>query len=625
MKTLYHFMRPPAGAGPRLRTAHHVWMALSLTGISCCVGLLALAFSASTCIRLNRWELVQAYLTNPLTLALNLLAPVLLIWLFYFLSRRAWVGYLGCFLPTVGVAVVNYYKIRLRGDPFLAADLRLTSEARGIMGRYDLSITKLVLFALVCFIAGLLVTIFLMPEGLRSSRERGFGALSCLALLAVAVAGPYSSQTIYEQTNTEVFYVHPWSAEEAFLARGCTYSFLHSIQDMFPLPPPGYNREDAAAALAQYLDSDIPEDKKVSVMGVMLEAFSDLTDFAPLAAQPGVVELYAPWHTLEEQAVSGDLLTNIFAAGTVDTEWAFLTGYSTHEYFRVPTDSYVWYLQNQGYQTFGSHPNYSWFYNREHINQYLGFQDYWFTENHYGELVDEWTAALDSDRLVVRELLSQLEERMEDSPCFSFSVTYQNHGPYDLTPSTRGEYLTPGSSGLSAESCNILNNYLSGLSSTIQAVTELTQGLEALDQPVVLVLFGDHKPWLGHWESVYVELGVPFYGESPEGFYNYYATPYLIWANSAAKEVLGQDFTGKGGDFSPCFLMQEVFNQCGWDGPGFMKLSREMQGITPMLHDTGLFWADGAPTDTLEAGAMAFYQQFLQMQYYREREGLFQR
>ena len=73
-----------------------------------------------------------------------------------------------------------------------------------------------------------------------------------------------------------------------------------------------------------------------------------------------MAQVYAPWHELERQAVSGDLLTNIFAGGTVDSEWAFLTGYSTHDEFRKDTDSYVWYLRDQGYQTFGSHPGFGW-------------------------------------------------------------------------------------------------------------------------------------------------------------------------------------------------------------------------------------------------------------------------
>lgn len=619
MKTLFHIIRPPADADGRLRRAHHLWLALALTGLGCCVGGLSLFFAATAYVKLNSMALLYSYLANPLILALNLLPPVLLIWLFYFLSRRAWVGFLGSFLPTIGVALANYFKIRLRSDPLLATDLRLAAEAGGIVGGYTLDLTWLVWFALGCFIAGLLFSIFLMPQGVRGWRERSFGALSCLALMAVAFAGPYTSPKVYAATANNRF-INQWSDVEVFVSKGCVYPFLYSFRNMFPTPPAGYDKAQAAAQLAQYPDSDIPEGRRVSVMGVMLEAFCDLTDFEPLAGQEGVAQVYTPWHELEEQSVSGDLLTNIFAGGTVDTEWAFLTGYSRYDDFRSPTDSYVWYLRDQGYQTFGSHPGYGWFYNRQNVNQYLGFEEYWFTENHYGALVDPVAAIWESDPVLVQELEEQLRERTARGPCFSFSVTYQNHGPYDELPTARDGYLTPAGSGLSETSCNILNNYLGGVSITIQAMTGLAQRLEAWDEPVVLVLFGDHKPWAGNGNSVYTELGADFDLATREGFCEYYSTPYLIWANSAAKEVLGRDFTGDGGDFSPCFLMTEVFDRCGWEGPGFMKLAREMRAITPMLHARELFWLDSGPVDTLNEEAMEFYRQYLRMQYYREQE-----
>ena len=619
MKILIQILRLPPGTDRKLVIAHHIWMALALTGLGCCVGGLSLFFAATAYVKLNSMALLYSYLANPLILLLNLLPPVLLVWLFYFLSRRAWVGFLGSFIPTIGVALANYFKIRLRSDPLLATDLRLAAEAGGIVGGYTLDLTWLVWFALACLIAGLLFTIFLMPQGLRGWRERALGALSCLALAAVAVAGPYTSPQVYAATANNRF-INPWSDVEVFVSKGCVYPFLYSLRDMFPTPPEGYDKAEAAAQLAQYSGDGIPEGQKVSVMGIMLEAFCDLTDFELLARQEGVAQVYAPWHALEEQSVSGNLLTNIFAGGTVDTEWAFLTGYSAHQDFRSPTDSYVWYFQDQGYQTFGSHPGFGWFYNRQNVNSYLGFKEYWFTENHYGELVDPVDAIWESDPLLASELLKQLEERTAQGPCFSFSVSYQNHGPYADVPTDRDGYITSAGSGLSEASCNILNNYLGGVDSTIQAMTGLAQSLEELDEPVVLVLFGDHKPWAGNGNSVYTELGADFDIATQKGFYDYYSTPYLIWANSAAKEALGRDFVGDGGDFSPCFLMAGLFDQCGWTGPGFMELSRDMREVSPLVHVRELFWEDGGLTGTLEEKDRAFYQRFINMQYFREQE-----
>ena len=174
------------GFGPKYKAAHHLWLVLSLTALGCCAGVLSLLFSAAAYLKLPGKALFLSYLHAPLLLFLNLLPPVLLAWLFYFLTRRAWAGFLGGFLPTVGVALVNYFKIRLRSDPLLAADLRLAAEAGDIVGNYQLDLDWLVWFALGCLLAGLLFSIFLMPNGLRGWQSRAFGAASCLALLAVA-------------------------------------------------------------------------------------------------------------------------------------------------------------------------------------------------------------------------------------------------------------------------------------------------------------------------------------------------------------------------------------------------------------------------------------------------------
>lgn len=620
MKPLFSILRFPAGTDEKYAAPHHVWLGLVLTGLGCCVGVLSLMFAATAYIKLPGGALFRSYFQSPAILGLNLLVPVLLIWLFYFLTRRCWAAFLGSYLPCIAIALVNYFKIRLRSDPFLAADLRLASEAGGIMGNYELELTWLVWFALACLVSGLVFTLLLAPNGLRGWKKRTAGFFITLALLGAAVAGLYVNPTIYNEKTVNNEYINQWSDVEVFSSKGCIYPFLYSLRDMIPTPPKDYDSTAGAQLLGQYHDADIPENQRVSIMGVMLEAFCDLSKLDVLADNEAVAQVYAPWHALEEQSISGTLLTNIFAGGTVDSEWGFLTGYSTHDEFRKNTDSYVWYLRNQGYQTFGSHVGFGWFYNRQNVNQYLGFEEYRFTENYYGKLVDPIKAIWNSDQLLVRELVKELKERVKSGPCFSFSVSYQNHGPYEYNFTTGKHYFATGELGLSEASANIWNNYLKGVSDTIDAMTKLADGLEAMDEPVVLVLFGDHKPWAGNGSTAYHEMGVDFNFDTLSGFRDYYGTPYLIWANSAAKQVLGKDFTGDGGEFSPCFLMPKVFDACGWQGPGFMQLSRQLREITPLMHTQNLYLWEGGLTNELPNLATDFINQFIWAQYYRENE-----
>lgn len=608
---------PPVRPFISRRMIRPLWTFAVVTLLGCGVGILSLALTVNASSALARGEIFLSYFTQPRLLALNLWPPLALVWGVYLLTGRAWAGFLCGSLPVVGLSLVGFFKIQLRGDPLIATDLGLAPEALKIVGRYELTLTGVVWLTMVCLVLGLAAALFAAPRCGLGRPERLLGGLSALALLAVSVPAVYFDVPMYEHSG-DVAFTDTWNATQRYVARGSVYPFLHSGRELAGGYESGYD-ENETSLLAMYTDADIPEEKKVSVLGIMLEAFCDLTDFPALAEQDSVVQIYAPWHELVEESVSGRLLTNVFSAGTVDTEWAFLTGYTTHGEFVKNTDSYVWYFDGQGYQTFGSHPGFGWFYDRQDINPYLGFQEYWFTENHYGELVDPVGAQWYSDHILVQELLDQLGERIQDGPCFSFSVSYQNHGPYEWTHYVKEEYLIPEESGLPEETCYVFSNYLRGIADTISALTELADGLKDMDEPVVLVLFGDHKPWGGSSNEAYFGLGVDFSLTTTQSVYDYYATPYLIWANPAAKEILGDNFSGAGGDFSPCFLMPKLFDLCGWEGPAFMQLSRQLRDMTPLVHANGLYIQNGEVTDSLSDQQQAYLERFLAAQYGREQ------
>ena len=51
MRILWQIMRPPPDAGRRIQAAHQVWMALALTGLGCCIGVLSLLFAATAYVK----------------------------------------------------------------------------------------------------------------------------------------------------------------------------------------------------------------------------------------------------------------------------------------------------------------------------------------------------------------------------------------------------------------------------------------------------------------------------------------------------------------------------------------------------------------------------------------------
>ncbi len=604
--------RPEDGLSAPRRAAFWLWNGLLMLGAALALGLLCLMLAPAQ----YGWELFYDYLDHPALVALNLLPPVVLMALLYGLSGRAWLAYALTSLPVLGLAAGNAYKMFFRDDPVIAADLLLLGEAGNMAGKYQLFLFGKLAAALGCALVSALL-LALLARGRPLGRFRAGIAGTALAC-AAALSPLYASDQVY-QDNANEEHINKWSVTQQYVSRGLLYPFLHSVKDAFPRPPEGYDQREAEGWLAQYEDAAIPEDKKVNLVGIMLEAFTDFSQFEEIQFSQDV---YAVWHALEQEGYSGSLLANIFAGGTVNTERAFLTGVGDGNYdYRGDAPSYVRYLKGQGYRATGSHPSYNWFYNRQNVNAYLGFDSYRFTEDYFGPVYGADPVLNDDGFLpdLTRTVLEQLEQ---DAPLFSFSVTYQGHGPYGDRECWWGEpedfFTNPG---LDDASRYILSNYLGSVMATQRHLADMVDAFRASDEPIVLVVFGDHKPWLGNGNSVYHALGVTLDQDSQEGFYNYWSTPYLIWANGAAKAALGRDVRGKGPDISPCFLMNVLFEQLGWTGDAYMQAVDPCRAELPVIHSHGArLTAAGELTAQLPPEQKELARRFLCLSYYRAHQ-----
>lgn len=552
------------------------------------LGILSLLFAMKT----ERWAMLAGYFSVPLIPVLNLLPGILLAALLFALTGRACPAFLLTAAVVMGGTWVNWFKLQFRNDPLVFEDLILLREAGDMAGKYQMFIPKGLIVTVLCILLGGLA-LYGCARWKPSRRVRLAVAAAALVLL-FPLRTLYFSDNVYTELTRSDAISSQWDSTKAYQSKGFVYPFLHSMRSAVSPSPDGYNADTSAARLREFPESAIPDEKKVNILAIMLESYCDFTD-VPNAPELSP-EVYAPLHALEAEGISGKLVTNLFAGGTIDSERGFLSGYPIRPAFREPTNTYVWYLRGQGYRTTGNHPGNAWFYQREAVNARMGFEDFRFLENHYGNLAGGGIAP---DDLLFPELLRLCGEMPE--PWFSFTVTYQGHGPY---PDDRnvwgGSYLTDA--GYSPEEYNILNNYFGSAANTSRNLSALAEQLRSSDSPTVLLVFGDHKPWLGNNESVYHSLGIPIGCDTPEGFLCHYSTQYLIWGNDAAKAVLGRDLQGEGPTIGPSMLMCTLFDALGWDGPPLMQQQRKLMenGVTMYHSVAGNVLFDGTLCDAAD-------------------------
>ena len=81
---------------------------------------------------------------------------------------------------------------------------------------------------------------------------------------------------------------------------------------------------------------------------------------------------------------------------------------------------------------------------------------------------------------------------------------------------------------------------------------------------------------------------------------------------------------GEGPAVSPCYLMNLVFDQLGWEGPGFMQAMDEMMEVFPIASTTGRTMTDGVLSDRVPEERLELYRRFQYLQHYWRSEFLYQ-
>lgn len=558
----------------------------------------------------NAAELFSSYLASPAVLLLNL-APVAMVMVFlYYLFNSAAAAALVTSALTLVMTWVHYFKLVFRGDPFLFEDVQLIREAGTMTGNYSIVLTTGMWCAAVASLGICVLFALFLWQKTQRPQVRAI-VLAILLLLSMdGYRSLYCSETIYEKTYRPLTFQSVWNSSHQFQNRGFFYPFLHSTAAAFDPAPEHYSEAYVEKMLEQYDYADIPEGKKVNVIACMLESYSDFTRFDELTFTEDPYEF---WHELQKESYSGTTLSYAFGGGTIIPERQFLTGLTEFPSFRRTTNSYPWYFRQQGYTVEGSHPYYHWFYDRSTINRRLGFENYYFDEDTYEALNGGEPMSHDSVLFPhIVELYEQATARGENY--FSFNVTFQGHGPY----SSDAEYDHPyvENKGYSEESYNYLNNYLAIADDVDDALKDTVQSLRESEEPVVLILFGDHMPSLGDKNSAYGEFGISLDLASDEGFYNYYSTPYVIWANDEAKRVLGNDFVGEGPTIGTNFLMNEFFRLAGYTGNEYMQYTANLMQTFRCVHSTEIFLTPEGLCRELSPAQEEAYEEFMDVQYY---------
>jgi phosphoglycerol transferase MdoB-like AlkP superfamily enzyme len=373
-------------------------------------------------------------------------------------------------------------------------------------------------------------------------------------------------------------------------------TFVRSAKDIIYDRPDGYSVSEVERITAEYKgDGDGGEDadgtkKYPNVIAIMNESFCDLNNVGNgVETNIDPLEFY---RSVTDNAIKGYFYSPVYGGGTAKPEFEFLTGDTMafipnslipyNVFVRDNIPNMVDVMKAAGYQgNIANHPYYPDGWKRATVYRFMGFDAFYSLEDFrsYDHLRQFVSDEGQYDKVIEQYEAAKAES---DAPFFCFNVTMQNHGgytkDYGATPMTVKAEITDDMRGEQNET----ETFLSLMDASDEALQYICEYFEKVDDPTVIVYFGDHQP----------NLPQPFYDMLTEGYdeveknLEMREVPYLIWANY---DIPAEELNG----ISANYLGPLTYRAAGLPLRGYDEFLLDLMEEYPMVTQIGYFTEDG--------------------------------
>ena len=424
------------------------------------------------------------------------LLQLLIAYVLFALSRRVWVFVVLQGLLMGVLYVGNAVKIAFFGGPIMPDDAYALRSLLLILEGWNFIAVAMPLAAIAA----------LMLFNITLRHWSSYLATVILILLGVTLV--YQPGTILTPLD-RYFGNSVWDQRSNYLYRGAT---LYTLQE----------------GARYFADAHVPPDRDL-VLGAALNLLDPLQQVAaPATFEPRnlhivVLEsfwdpallakanynqdpLAAEFRRLWKRAGHSEALSPVFGGYTANAEFEVLCGFPVIEdkvkFERqllndVPCLPHL--LAGRGYRTLASHPNVPVFWNRMNAYRRIGFQTYWSQQDF---VLDDMNREFLGDASLYRQVLEKITPALDSGqPLLNYIVTYSGHWNYPLNDS-RPLRIT------SSSEVEEVSSYANTAYYQSRELMAFLEQLQERDPDAIILVFGDHLPFLGMNFAGYVDSGV---------------------------------------------------------------------------------------------------------------------
>ena len=422
------------------------------------------------------------------------------------------------------IGVVNGVILTQRMTPFTVKDLSILDDGITIVSNY-MSTFQIVMAAIGVAVAiGLLVLLFIKGPKKKERVKWKRNLIGVLLVLAVTFG---ATSIMIKTGKIETFF---GNLAYAYRDYGVVYCFTNTWLNTGISKPDNYSQDrmldifsdeelgDDNAMLLTQRDED---EEHPNIIFLQLESFIDPSNITSIETSE---EACPNFRNLVNNYPSGQLTVPACGAGTANVEFEVMTGISAKffgpgEYpyksvLKEKTMETLGYdLKSLGYSTHAIHNHRAVFYNRNTVFANMGLDT--VTSIEYMSDVEKTPKNWAKDNILTESMLDALNST--ESRDMIYTISVQGHGKYPSEQVIQNPEITV-TSAPSEELKWKFEYYVNQVHEMDNFIGQLTEALSNYDEPVVLVMYGDHIPAIDMTEDDLASR-------------NLYGTEYVIWSN----------------------------------------------------------------------------------------------
>lgn len=490
---------------------------------------------------LNRKSVIAGFeymIDSPLLFLFNMMIIMLTLSVASFFKREVFV-FSSISIVWLIFGIVNFVILHFRVTPFSAVDFTLIKSAISVSGHYLSVLNIAMLVVAVAVIVFSIICLYRKAPYHNTWNHKRF-AISVLSVFILSMAIVFIKSS---SNSVQALATNYTNISEAYENYGFVYCFTNSIIDTGIAKPDDYSEESVKAVKDKLKKSKTKLKDNPNIIMIQLESFFDVDNVKGMSFSEDPLPVF---HSLEENYSSGLLTVPTVGAGTVNTEFEVLTGMRQHDFGvceypyktvlkSTASESVCNNLSKLGYKSHAVHNNEATFYGRNKVFSSLGFDS--FTSKEYMNGITENPNGWSNDDIMSDEIIKTLDST--DGPDFTFGITVQSHGKYDVDTDINQTIKVSGApAGMESQ----YSYYVNEIAEVDDMIGDLIDKLSKRDEKSVVVLYGDHLPSL--------DITVDELNNA-----SLYQTQYVIWDNLGLKK--------EDKDIASYQLYPEVFNRLG--------------------------------------------------------------